>query len=79
MFGLLSQIGFDRMRQENAGAERRNKSGYQFKHWKSPCTGPAVLGRSTGPAFQDGFVKPAKWFRSTTWASRSAEGRKWPN
>jgi hypothetical protein len=42
MFGLLSQIGFDRMRQENAGAERRNKSGYQFKHWKSPVPPPRV-------------------------------------
>jgi hypothetical protein len=40
MFGLLSEIGFDRMRQEDAGAERRNKSGYQFKHWKSACTAP---------------------------------------
>jgi hypothetical protein len=42
LFGSLSQIGFNRMRQEDAGAERCNKSGYQFEHWKSPGTAPGT-------------------------------------
>jgi hypothetical protein len=42
MVGSLSQIGFHRMRQEDAGAKCCNKSGYQFKHWKSPCTAPGI-------------------------------------
>ena len=64
MFGSLSQIGFDRMRQEYAGAERRNKSSYQFKHWKSPLP-PPVLGPDKSLVFQDGFVASRKWFPCT--------------
>jgi hypothetical protein len=55
MFGSLSQIGFHRMRQEDAGAKRCNKSGYQFKHWKSPCTAPGI-----GVEYRPGV---SGWFR----------------
>jgi hypothetical protein len=60
---LLSQVGFNRMGQKDAGAERCNKCAHQFKHWKSPASPP--LGSSTGPAFLDGFVASGKWFRCT--------------
>jgi hypothetical protein len=60
----LSQIGFNRMRNENAGAERSNKRGRQLKHWKSPVPPPAPEPIKS-PAFQEGFVALEKWFRHT--------------
>ena len=35
-----SQVGFDCMCEKNGRAKRYKESGGQFKHWKSPITGP---------------------------------------
>jgi hypothetical protein len=89
-WSLLSPIGFNRMRQENAGAEKCNERGGQLKHGNLPyaemraVTGThlkALRFRMVSSPWKNGFVAaipPLSYFWEVCVAAGTHGRDKWP-